>query len=126
MLLRSKPILRRSMPAFQGEGRSSGRIMVDVNSSPFVGNKTFWPLPIYVRPWKFLERVEKKRDEIGTSMESQVVSEDDEQAESVSETADNSQMSHTGDSAESGDSRLQRRCFATLNILQPALYFPFE
>ena len=30
----------------------SGRIMVDCASSPVVGNKSFWPRPIYTRPWK--------------------------------------------------------------------------
>ena len=29
----------------------SGRIMVDCASSPVVGNKSFWPRPIYTRPW---------------------------------------------------------------------------
>ena len=33
----------------------SGRIMVDCASSPVVGNNSFWPQPIYTRPWKFPE-----------------------------------------------------------------------
>ena len=37
---------------FKFNGRCSGRIMVDVNSSSTVHKKLFWLYAIYVRPWK--------------------------------------------------------------------------
>ena len=39
------------------DGRCSGRVTVDEGAATAVGDRTFWPRAVYVRPWKFDQRI---------------------------------------------------------------------